>query len=199
MQIQPNYYRFNSQSNSPSFESRFVKTGHLRETLQAAQLSCYSTGYKRNFLNSMQYLLNDGKKNVIKLDAVIEKDDGHKYKVETLKVNSRPVAEKRESIYDRYSVYDCLSGMNGYKNSSMDMIIGYVNKSLGGKPNPYRNFTQEEVNSVFLNFVDLVHNSSTYDEKFINKMDKMPERIKESLNSYIKTELQKLEKMIFGE
>ena len=170
------------------------------KTLQAAQSSSYRTGYKRDFLNSMQYLLNDGKKKVIKLDSIIEKDRGHKFEVETLKVNSRLADEKRTIIFDSYSVLDCLSGIyGGYKNTSMDMITKYANKSLGGKPNPYKNFSQEEVNSVFLNFADLANCSSTYDEKFINKMNTMPEKISQGIDSCINTELHKIEKMIFGE
>lgn len=194
MQIQPNYTRFNRQNKIPSFESSFVKTEHLRETLQTAQSSCYDTGYKRAFLNSMQYLLNDGKKKMIKLDSVIEKEDNwHKYKVETLKVNSKPISKNRKRIYDN------LRTIGDYKDPSMDMIINYSNKALGSKPNPYDEFSQKEVSSIFSNFIDLVHNSSTYDKNFINKMESMPERIREGLDEHINTELQKIEKTIFGE
>lgn len=202
MQIQSNYSTFNSQSGSMAFKSRFAKTEALKDTLKEAETrwgnimdqDCFNNvGYRRKFVNAMRYLLNNGKDNEITLNS-LRKGSGDSSETFT------SLKENGVTLYENCK-FNTSSSFNIGKEESplMDMVIDYANKDLGGQPNPYEKFSNEEVNAILANFVELVNNSSTYDAKFINKMVSMPRNIRNSLDRNIRSEVQKIEKMIFGE
>ena len=171
-------FKYINQNNNLPFKSKFVPNKALSDTFDMAiyNYPYNSTYFAKRFANTIEFLLNDGKNDLIEVTK--SRNNGS-----ALKINGKKVAYKSGDAAQLFNIIEY-----NWKNPN---LIGY------GKELTYQEFNVLKSAINKLN-ADLNVDDVTKNTEILNNLDKNIAKIDEILDKYVKDTLIRLRKQIFN-